>query len=268
MDIVYILLGVIFVLLLVLLFVVLIRINNKKIKGELEYISENYDISQFKNDALTTDSPDIYNYKLTAVMKAQQNKIAELQNQINKLQQNVEKSAEELEAERAKVREAVEKNNAPVVNIPLPEMKDEEITIIDDTIPTGTNENPSEVISIPGVNVPEEKIVDNGEEIEVVGSEELKEDGEEIEIPTSAIEKVTPPTSNTQPPLKITEVKVNTNPIGYANAKEKAFASITDGNTTINRDIKSTTPEQKNLSYKTEVLDLSEIKELMNNEKN
>ncbi len=268
MDIVYILLGVIIVLLLVLLFVILLRINKKKIKGELEYISENYDISQFKDDVLTTDSPDIYNYKLSAIMKAQEHRIAELQSQITQLQQNVEKSAEELEAERAKVREAVEKNNAPVVNIPLPDMKDEEIPVIDDTIPTGTNENPSEVIKIPGVNIPEEKIVDNGEEIEVVGSEELKEEGEEIEIPDTAIKNETPPVEHIQPPLKITKVKVNTNPIGYANAKTTAFASTTDGNTTINKDIKPTTPENKSLSYKTEVLDLSEIKELMNNEKN
>ena len=268
MHIVYILLGVIIVLLLVLLFVILIRINKKKIKGELEYISENYDICEFKDDVLTSDSPDIYNYKLTAVMKAQQNKIAELQNQITVLQQNVEKSAEELEAERAKVREAVEKNNAPVVNIPLPDIKDEEIMVIDDTLPEGMKEAPEEVINIPGVNTPEERVDDDGEEIEVARGEELKEDGEEIEIPDDAIKTDSPPVENIQPPLNIKEIKVNTNPIGYANATTTAFASTTDGNTTINRDIKSSTPENKSLSYKTEVLDLSEIKELMNNEKN
>ena len=268
MDIVYILLGVIIVLLLVLLFVILLRINKKKIKGELEYLSENYDISQFKDDVLTTDSPDIYNYKLTAIMKAQEHRIAELQSQITQLQQNVEKSEEELEAERAKVREAVAKNNAPVVHIPLPDMKDEEIAVIDDTVPTGDKEIPSEVINIPGVNTPEEKPIDNGEEIEIARGEELKEDGEEIEIPDDAIKTEAPPVENIQPPLNIKEIKVNTNPIGYANAQTTAFASTTDGNTTINKDIKSTTPENKSLSYKTEVLDLSEIKELMNNEKN
>ena len=266
MDIVYILLGVIIVLLLVLLFVILIRINKKKIKGELEYISENYDISQFKDDILTCDSPDIYNYKLTAIMKAQQHRIAELQSQINELQQNEEKSEEEIEAERAKVREAVAKNNAPVVHIPLPDMKDEEIAVIDEA--SSDSGTPDEVIKIPGVDIPEEKPIDNGEEIEVVGSEELKEVGEEIEIPDDAIKTEAPPVQNIQPPLNIKEIKVNTNPIGYANAKTTAFASTTDGNTTINKDIKSTTPENKSLSYKTEVLDLSEIKELMNNEKN
>lgn len=266
MDIVYILLGVIIVLLLVLLFVILLRINKKKIKGELEYISENYDISQFKDDVLTTDSPDIYNYKLSAIMKAQEHRIAELQSQITQLQQNVEKSEEELEAERAKVREAVAKNNAPVVHIPLPDMKDEEIPVIDES--SSDNETPDEIVSIPGVDAPEEKPIDNGEEIEIVGGEELKEDGEEIEIPDDAIKTEAPPVEHIQPPLKITKVKVNTNPIGYANAKTTAFASTTDGNTTINKDIKPTTPENKSLSYKTEVLDLSEIKELMNNEKN
>ena len=201
-------------------------------------------------------------------MKAQQHKIAELQNQINELQHNVEKSAEELEAERAKVREAVEKNNAPVVNIPLPDMKDEEIMVIDDTLPEGTSESPGEAIKIPGVDTLEETVVDNGEEIEVVGSEELKEVGEEIEIPNESIEKVTPPVQNNQPPLNIKEIKVNTNPIGYANASTTAWQSTTDGNTTINKDIKSSIPEEKSLSYKTEVLDLREVKELMNNEKN
>ena len=59
MEIVYVLLGVIFALFIVLFFVVLIRVNNKKIEGELEYLAENYEVESLKNTELVGQGPTI-----------------------------------------------------------------------------------------------------------------------------------------------------------------------------------------------------------------